>query len=76
MELELASPQTHAHILDLLLLFKRISASTKTEYAEKLLDTVELVLARVNKPLGDQSPGELRLSTVCLSIVADLVEVN
>ena len=51
-----------------------MSASTKTEYAEKLLDTVELVM--LNKPLAEQSPAELRLSTVCLSIVSDLVEVN
>lgn len=38
-----------SYLLQLLLLFKRISSSDKTEYAEKLLDTVELVLQRLNK---------------------------
>jgi hypothetical protein len=57
-------------------LFKRISSSDKTEYAEKLLDTVELVLQRINKPITKQSVLELRLTTICVSIIADMLEVN
>ena len=56
-ELQMALPHGNdqRYLLQLVLLFKRISASTKTDYSEKLLDTVEMVLARLNKPITDQT---------------------
>jgi len=57
-------------------MFKRISASTKTEYAEKLLDITELVLSKLNKQLNDLSQDQLKLATVCFSIITDLVDVS
>jgi len=57
-------------------LFKRISSSTETEYSEKLLDLTELVLARLNKKIAEMTSDELKLCTICISIVSDLLEVN
>jgi hypothetical protein len=57
-------------------MFKKISASTKTEYAEKLLDITELVLSKLNKQLTDLSQDQLKLATVCFSIITDLVDVS
>ena len=63
-------------VLSVFLMFKRISASTKTEYAEKLLDITELVLSKLNKQLTDLSQDQLKLATVCFSIITDLVDVS
>jgi hypothetical protein len=63
-------------VLPVFLLFKRISSSTETEYSEKLLDLTELVLARLNKKITEMSGDELKLCTICISIVSDLLEVN
>lgn len=35
-----------------------------------------MILAKVNKPITEQTPVELRLSTVCVSIIADMLEIN
>ncbi len=65
------------HLLHIFLQFKRISSTERTDYSEKLLDVTELVLGhQLNQPVTAMSVEQLRLTTVCLSIVTDLLEVN
>lgn len=63
-------------MLQIFLLFKRISASDKTDYSEKLLDLAELILSTLNLPVQEQSLPQLKLTLVCLSIITDMLEVN
>ncbi len=76
MEIATSSSNDWSSLIGIFLLFKRISGSTKTEYSEKLLDLTEQMLSRVNMRVQEQSADQLKLSTICVSIVTDLLEVN
>ena len=51
-----------------------ISGSSKTDYAEKFLDTLELIIGKVNLPFRDLAASQVRVASMAISILGDMIE--
>ncbi len=76
-EVELAQVRSDNldQVCGLLGLIKIVSCfGNKTDYSEKFLDTLELIISKVNVPFKDLSDIQSKVVTLVLSILADMIE--
>ncbi|CDW71435.1 UNKNOWN [Stylonychia lemnae] len=73
-EYQLSINNSKPQIIQILGIIKKVTSSPKTEYGEKLLDLIEKILSKVNKPFNELDDESYQVATICLSCITDLID--